>query len=785
MYNPRDYDLPPEDIPAWMRPQYRGIDWAWLLVVILCGIIVLPLATRNGLPPSIEAEREVYRIVELRDGLFAGALYPRWAANLNYGYGSPLFNHLAPLPHYTGGVYSALIGDDPQIAVKIQVIGATLLLGIGFFSFARRRWGDSAGVFGTILLVLSPYFLLTVPYLKTELGLLWALAFFCTGLWSIDRALLLGRGRDMLILGGVIAGVLVTDTGFSPLLFSLLILWAVGQWLAMPSGKWYCVLLGVLSGVGLTAFYYLPAIVDIDAVNWQPIRSYPNAYRVDTIIQSVPPLDRTAYNHAPNLYLGVVVWLFALLGAVVWAVRWSRLKWRAQMNRSDTVAIVYCMLLIIVSLGFILLEPRNLHLWPHQLDPITAFDLAGLAVIGMAVVAMQIIVFLELLFTSTLRLMVAAIILIGIVMASSLTSMYIPIFLELPTPATITPHRNDEARGDVLGTFYDGYFLPTDIDGMPLLPTELPRDIQSLPPNTQVTQRSITDTEYEIFSAQPQPFTVLDFDYPGWEVRRNGERIDSTTNNGLITLQLVQGLNRVEVRFATTPARRISWGISIGAGLLVVLLAAYFEWRDQPVWNVVIYPADWLRQKRRRQQLSALMVGVVMVVLIGMRASPSFITQQTPQGEVPQGINKLDLLVTGIRQNGVSLLGYELNSTRLAAQEPAIFTFYWQANGQRIDSYQVRFNIVRDNIIVDRIEFKHMAIWPTRRWPTDQYMVGVFEVPLPSKPGTYQIVIELGLSTCERSELLPCPDMQLADIYDLRGPTGKQIVLPQPIIVYN
>lgn len=786
MYNPQDYNLTLDDIPIWMRPQYRGLDWALLLVLLVSGVVLLPLATRSGLPPAPEAEMELYRILEMREGLFTGAFYPRWAADLNYGYGSPLFNHLAPLPHYVGGVYSALVGDDPQIALKIELIIATIVMMSGFFSFLRRRWGDLAGVFGSMVLLFSPYMLLTLPYLRTDLGLLWALAFFCGALWATDRALAFGRGREVMILAVMLALLLVADTGYSPLLFGLAVLWGLLQRFTQPKSHGLAWGLAVVFGMLLTTFYYLPAIVEINEIRWEAVHGYPTAYRADTLFQSPQPLDRGAFNYPAHLYLGVGAWLLAGVGLVVWLVSLVYPKWRHKNTMMNLSAVGFFVLAGLAALVMILWARKPIALWQHQIDPITALDWGGLLLIALAVVAAQAVWVLEQIFTTTGRLAIALSILVGILAISAATSLYVPDFIELATPTTITQHLNDEARGDVMGTFRDGYLLPSSVPNIPVPPANLPRDIQSLPPNTRVTQRSLTHIQYEIFSAEPQPFTLLDFAYPGWEVRLNGELVDPTTTSGLMTVDLARGLNRIELQFATTAPRRGGWWVTGITLAILVIGTLYVEVRhrfDKPTRN---YSINWLQQKVQQQRLSAVVVGLLLVVTIGIRVSPTLVTRQTASSAVPSNINTLDLLVTGIRQSGVSLLGYELDQIEFSSGDVvAYLTLYWQPNGQRVDSYQVQLTLLQDTVRVKSVLYKHMAAWPTRRWSPDKYMVGVFEITMPTEPATYQLMIELGLPSCDENELAPCPDMQFADIYDLRGPTGRQIVLPQPMIVYN
>src|SRR5260370_37991239 len=106
----------PEDLPVWMRPQRRVIDWGLLLILGFCVFNVWSFIVRPGLPHATDAELYEYRSAEVARLVEAGIPYSRWGPYLSFGYGSPLFNYLAPLPHYLAGYYEALTATTPENA---------------------------------------------------------------------------------------------------------------------------------------------------------------------------------------------------------------------------------------------------------------------------------------------------------------------------------------------------------------------------------------------------------------------------------------------------------------------------------------------------------------------------------------------------------------------------------------------------------------------------------------------------------------------------------------------
>jgi len=73
----------------------------------------------------------------------AGVFYPRWAPDLAFGLGYPLFHYHAPLFPWlaTVGVWAGLATED---AIKLVLIGAAALGSVGVYGLARW-WGLSEG----------------------------------------------------------------------------------------------------------------------------------------------------------------------------------------------------------------------------------------------------------------------------------------------------------------------------------------------------------------------------------------------------------------------------------------------------------------------------------------------------------------------------------------------------------------------------------------------------------------------------------------------------------------
>src|SRR5215510_14338620 len=78
-----------------------------LPLLALLALCAWPIV-RAGYPLIGDGGNHLYRLVEFDHLLRNGVWFPRWATDLCYGYGCPLFNFYPPLTYYLGALVHAL-----------------------------------------------------------------------------------------------------------------------------------------------------------------------------------------------------------------------------------------------------------------------------------------------------------------------------------------------------------------------------------------------------------------------------------------------------------------------------------------------------------------------------------------------------------------------------------------------------------------------------------------------------------------------------------------------------
>lgn len=128
------------------------------LIIILFVILLLPIIPlfHTGLPVTHDGQDHVARIANFYQSISEGALIPRWAGNLNWGYGHPILMFLYPLPSYVASLFHAfgLSFVDSTKAVFITMFVAS---GLSMYLWLTTAFGKRAGVIGAILYSFAPY----------------------------------------------------------------------------------------------------------------------------------------------------------------------------------------------------------------------------------------------------------------------------------------------------------------------------------------------------------------------------------------------------------------------------------------------------------------------------------------------------------------------------------------------------------------------------------------------------------------------------------------------------
>ena len=234
----------------------------FLGLVVLFGLISAASLLHTGLPPTHDGEYHVVRFYEFYKTLSNGDLYPRWAPDLNFGYGVPLFNYVYPLPNYISAI-THLVGFSFIDSFKLNLLLATLIGAIFMYLWVKDCFGEISGLVASVFYLFSPYRFVDV-YVRGSVGEVWAMALFPALMWATEKARVKGD-NVYLVVSGVIFSLIIISHNILALLFSLFyVIYSIVDFKKKRSLMKSIII--VVLGTGIAAIFWLPALLEKNLV---------------------------------------------------------------------------------------------------------------------------------------------------------------------------------------------------------------------------------------------------------------------------------------------------------------------------------------------------------------------------------------------------------------------------------------------------------------------------------------------------------------------------------------
>ena len=774
-----------------------------IAVLALTVLAAWPFLTRPGLPRETDAELHVFRAAQIGAALSEGysAGYVRWAPDLWYGYGYPIFNYYSPLTYYLANLF-ALVGLDIVTAVKAVFVLGLLGAAAGVYVFVRANWGDQAGVIAAAAFVFSPYVLFIDPHLRGDLAEFFALAIFPWLLWTFQISNAEFRRSNWKSALGIMlwAALILTHALMALILSAILVAWIIWQLfpalvtrhspLATRHSSRKAVIRHFLLVLGLSAIYWLPFILERNAVHLNVVgpgqfdfHNHFVAWR--DLFAASPTLDlgATAPKYIRNL--GLAQWVLALL-AIPAVIRF---------RREPQTRLLMFFIPSSLFLVFMMLSP-SAFIWEHA--PLMPFIQFPWRLLGPAAATLAVCVGVAVSNTRSLTSRFSW-------AEKGITPAALLMILALALPTTYPPLWNAdfsttprgiiqvELDGRWLGTTSTGDFIPSTVKAHPPANADLIAsydrgavdkfDRTSLPQgaNAAVVEHGPTHDRFTVTS--PQPFTarVLTFDFPGWRETVDGQPVPITPSDphGFITFPVPAGKHDVRVEFGTTLPRTVGTVISVASLVILAWLVAKQVTRRKSQGTGSTRSGQVARGEGAWIAVVAIAAFGLIKVGIVDRCETCF-RVTSPPGQALVAQYKIDPRATpSDLAHVITLLGFDLPESQVRAGNTFPLTLYWKATTPVLKNYQTFVHLVnpRDKLWGQPLRDKlNPGDFPTTRWPMDKYVwddyatpESVIRVQPDAPPGDYEIAV--GLYTLA--------DGARAPVLDATGnPVGDSVILP-------
>lgn len=356
-----------------------------LIIVVLVSVVLLRHFARPGFPHTHDGESHIARFANFHLAVIDRHFPLRWAPNLNYKFGYPVFhfNYYTP---YVIALVPLKLGLDFITSFKVMIFLSLVAGGVFWYLLLERKLGKLAGLVGALFYIAAPYQLVNI-YIRGSVGEIVGLGLLPALLYLLDR--LIDRPSRWWFGLTTLAVATLYLTHNITAMFGTPILAGFAAVLMLERKLWrriFPIGLAFAFGIGMTLFFWIPALAEKQYTNMDQIEmSYEYIDHFPSLSQLIHSPWRYGISVAGpddgfSFELGPFHWAVSLLSLVFLGMA---LKKKKQVWLWGFFAVVF--------LGSILfMNQATLPIW--QVVPMVRYiqfpwRLIGFALLGVAALA--------------------------------------------------------------------------------------------------------------------------------------------------------------------------------------------------------------------------------------------------------------------------------------------------------------------------------------------------------------------------------------------------------------
>lgn len=198
------------------------------------------------------------RMAAYYKALTTGQILPRWASDLNFGYGMPLFNFMYHTPYLISALFIQL-GFSLVQSFKIVMLISFLLSGIAMFAFARDLFDDTKKAFLVTIFYQFAPFRLVEAFVRGSFGEMYTYAFLPLVLFGLSKTIKKPTLSHIMLTTIAASFLIISHNSISLVFFGIAGLFVLFFFHKKNSvyGAFALIL-----GLFLSSFYWLPALLE-------------------------------------------------------------------------------------------------------------------------------------------------------------------------------------------------------------------------------------------------------------------------------------------------------------------------------------------------------------------------------------------------------------------------------------------------------------------------------------------------------------------------------------------
>jgi len=233
-----------------------------IFIFLLSLVSVIPFFHPGFFP--IHDNTQVQRVFEMTKSLKGGMFPVRWVGDLGFGYGYPIFNFYAPLAYYLGSFFN-ILGLDILFSTKLMMVLGIISSGFSMYFLAKEIWGKSGGIISALLYVFIPYHAIDI-YVRGDVAEFWAYAFIPLIFYCLLKIHKTGKFR-FIAIGALSYAALIVSHNLTALMATPFIFIFAGLLFLGNKKTGKNLLITIILGLLFSAFYWLPALLEINYTN--------------------------------------------------------------------------------------------------------------------------------------------------------------------------------------------------------------------------------------------------------------------------------------------------------------------------------------------------------------------------------------------------------------------------------------------------------------------------------------------------------------------------------------
>lgn len=527
----------------------------YLLIILLSVFPLIDMFKTSDLPHTSDGAMHVARFAAYYKEFIAGQFPVRWTGQFNYGYGSPIFNFVYPMP-YLVGIPLVALGLPLITVLKVSFVLTYFFAGIFMLMFCLAFFKDKkTAILVTIMYQYAPFRLVEM-LVRGNIGTLYSYALLPLVFYALVRFLNKKSYSRFTLLSVSVGLLLLTHNIIALVFFGISVLYVFFATIDRKKIITTCVAMAI--GLGLAGFFLIPAILE---------SSYTNGYLFT---------KNLFYQHFPAFYtlllpnitndpklrtaeVSVQIGLFHVLAllVIIFLLLTKKLK-----NKEKTLAF-YVLFVSVFTILF--MQPITKPLWenlsllrqfqfPWRLLSILCFITAIAASFAL----------------THIKILQKKIVYLCLIAAIILSTVYY-----------WSPYQGYQKFSQKFFWNYPGstnYFAEVNTIWMAHEPVEFPkRRVEIIGGNADLNNIRLSSTLHEFSVNAVNNVALLDrtIFYPGWRVFVDSKSVpiqfQDQNHRGMITFNVPTGNHTVAVQYSENKLQRVSDIVTLFSALLLVI----------------------------------------------------------------------------------------------------------------------------------------------------------------------------------------------------------------------